>query len=209
MLHDEFIPGIVKEQDLELARAEHFEVRAALGGFAVGRQQVIDFLLIRGHALDVIGQGRALALSVAERFVAQQFAEASLWVKSVTTPSLMKALILAVKLVVALRLLFGALFQELQEAAGQHLVELLHQRGVLHRLARDVQRQIFAVDDALEKAQPIREKSLGFGLDQDFAAVEVAPRIRSCAMPSVSKLRGGTKRSAWMASGASEVKCRR
>jgi hypothetical protein len=49
----------------------------------------------------------------------------------------------------------GFFVEELQEAFRDHLVEFLDERFVLHRLARDVERKILAIDDALEKAKPL------------------------------------------------------
>ena len=81
---------------------------------------------------------------------------------------------------VVLGLALGLFVEELEEAAREHAVELLHERGVLHGLARDVQGEVFAVHHAAQEAQPFREEPLGLGLDEHLAAVEVhfafAPR---------------------------------
>ena len=62
--------------------------------------------------------------------------------------------------------------EKLQKALGDELIELLHQGTVLHRLTRNVQRQIFTVDHAFEESQPLRQQSLRFGIDEHFFAVE-------------------------------------
>ena len=67
----------------------------------------------------------------------------------------------------------GALLQELDDALGEHGGELAHEERVLHRLARDVQRQVLRVDHALEEAHPFGKQSLAAALDEYLARVQV------------------------------------
>ena len=66
----------------------------------------------------------------------------------------------------------GLFFEQFEKTFGDDLVQFLDERFVLHGLARDVQREILAIDHALHEAQPLGEKILRFGVDQHFAAKE-------------------------------------
>ena len=60
----------------------------------------------------------------------------------------------------------------LEEASGQDLVQLLHESGVLHRLAGNVEGQIGRIDHAAQKAQPLGQQPLRLVVDEDLLAVE-------------------------------------
>ena len=173
MLHDELVPGIGEKEDLELALAEHFEVGAALRGGPVRGKQAVDLLLLGGHPLDVIGQRRELALVEAGGLEPEQLAQPLLVRVIGHHPLLEEPLVFAVEPGVGLRVLLRLLIEEFEELAGQDLVQPLQERGVLHRLAGDVEREILAVDDPLEKAEPFGEEPLGFSLDEYLPAVQV------------------------------------
>ena len=79
---------------------------------------------------------------------------------------------LRVEVLVGLGAILGLFLEELEEPLRDDLVQLLDQSAILHRLARDVQRQVLAVDDPLEEAEPLGQQVLRLGVDQDLAAVE-------------------------------------
>ena len=78
---------------------------------------------------------------------------------------------LFVELFVSRRVGIGLLVEEFDEPPGQHFVELLFHGRVLHRLARDIQREILTVDHPLQKPQPFGQKSLGFRFNKDLATI--------------------------------------
>ena len=79
---------------------------------------------------------------------------------------------LFVELVVAIDAVLGFVFEELEEALGDDLVQLIDEGFVLHRLARDVEREIFAINDTLGETQPLGQQILGLGIDHHLAAIE-------------------------------------
>ena len=84
-----------------------------------------------------------------------------------------KAAILTIELQVGVWILGGCFVQMLEEAAGEDLVELLHQGAILHGFTRDIQRKILAIYHPTQKTQPLRKQSLGLGLDKNLLAVEI------------------------------------
>jgi hypothetical protein len=95
--------------------------------------------------------------------------------------------------VVLLRVGFRLFIEPLEHALREHLVQLPQERAVLHRLARDIQRQIFAVDDAAEEPQPFGKEPLRLWLDEHLAAVEISPRSRRGRASAARILSGDEK----------------
>ena len=89
---------------------------------------------------------------------------------------------------VFLRIRFRFFVEPFEHALREHVIELSHQRAVLHRLARDVERQILAVHEPAQKAQPIRKERLRFRLDEDLAAVKVHFRFAAAQRPKLVAL---------------------
>ena len=141
--------------------------------------------------------------------VAEQLAE-GVFVREIGDDAFFEeALVFVVELLVVVGLFLGLFFEEFEEAARSRPVELLHERSVLHRLARDVQRQIFAVDDAFEEAQPIGEEAFGFGLDENFAAVEVHLGFGAGHAEGLEVALTAQRAAPGWPAGASALKCRR
>ena len=77
-----------------------------------------------------------------------------------------------VELVVGIDAILGFLLEEFEQAFRDNRVQFRDEGFVLHGLARDIEREILAIDDALEETQPLGEQVLGFRVDENFAAVE-------------------------------------
>src|SRR5690606_17664456 len=73
---------------------------------------------------------------------------------------------------IAVRIPFGFFFEELQKTAGDEPIQFLDERAVLHRLARNIQRQILTVDHTLQEPEPVGKQILRLGVDQDFTTIE-------------------------------------
>ena len=173
VIHHELVPRVVEEKHLELALAKHLKIRAALRRRAIRREQAENFLLVRRHAFHVVRERRDLARLQQRGLESQQPPERLLVREIGGDAFLQKPLVFRIKFLIRRGILLRLFLEEFQETRGQHLVQLLQQRRVLHRLARDVQRQILAVHHALEEAQPVREQPLGLRLNQHLAAIQV------------------------------------
>merc|ERR1711939_1271774 len=75
-----------------------------------------------------------------------------------------------VKLLEVLRVLLD-LAKELDALLDNVLLDHLEDLVLLQRLARDVERQVLRVDDALDKGQPLRDEVLAVVHDEDAADV--------------------------------------
>jgi hypothetical protein len=139
---------------------------------AVLADEVIDLLLLAAHARDVVGEGSLFGLVGERRLEAEQLHELFLVGVVERGALLQEDAEVRVELHIAVGPLGGLLVEELEEALGDDLAQLLEQGLVLHGLARDVQREILAVYDALEETQPLGQQILRRGVDQDLAAVE-------------------------------------
>ena len=177
--HHELVDRLVDEEDLEVAGLEGLEVRAGLERGAVEGVEEIDLLLRLGHALHVFGQRGRLALLGERGLVAQELRELFAVREVGGDAFLQEDAELLVEVGVAVGVLLGLLLEELQVALRDDAVELLDERGVLHGLAGDVQREIGGIDDALEEAQPLGEQALGLGVDEDVFAVERDARLHA------------------------------
>ena len=109
------------------------------------------------------------------------------------TPSLRQWPCSLEKAIVLLRVGLRFLVEPLEHALGQHVVQLPHQRAVLHRLARDIQRQILAIDDAAQEAQPLGEEALRRGWMRPCGSRD-APPVSPRVSVSSSKFFCGTKK---------------
>ena len=128
--------------------------------------------MLGAHAGDVVGERGGLALVGEGGLEAEELGELLL-VGVVHGGALFQEdAELGVELVVGVGAGFGFFGEEFEEALRDDLVELLDEGAVLHRLAGDVEREVFAIDDALHEAEPLGEQVLGFGVDEDLAAVE-------------------------------------
>ena len=79
---------------------------------------------------------------------------------------------LGVETAVFVRIGFGFAVEEFEEALGDDVPEFLDEGAVLHGFAGDIEREVIAIDDAAEEAEPFREEALGVSVDEDAAAVE-------------------------------------
>lgn len=176
VVHDVFVHGFVAEKDFDAAGFETFEVGTVFEGFAVGADKVIDFLLrgvaFASDAREIVGEGGGFAFFGKRGFEAEEFYEGVLVGVVHRGAFLEEDAKFFVKLVVGVGAGSGFFVEEFEEAFGNDFAEFVQEGFVLHGLARDVEREVFAIDNAFEEAEPVGEQVLGFGVDEDFAAVE-------------------------------------
>ena len=79
---------------------------------------------------------------------------------------------------IGLGVLAGGAFQLAEHAADETAANLYHLRIVLQHFARDVERQVLAVDDAAHEAQ-VRRQQVGIVGDVDTADIEFHPALAS------------------------------
>ena len=176
-IHHELVDRIIHEQHLKLAGPEHLEVRTRLGGGPILGQQVINVLLALRHPLHIVGHRRLLAGLRCRGLVAHEFGQGGLVLPVAEHALFEEPVVLGVKPIVSRGILLGLFGQMLEEAIGQRLAQLAHEVGVLHPLAGDIERQVFAVHHTAHEAQPLRQESLGLGLDEHLAAIEMNFRL--------------------------------
>src|SRR4051812_6219657 len=77
------------------------------------------------------------------------------------------------ELCVLLRVGLRFFIEPLEHSLREHLIELLHQSRVLHGFARNVQREVLAIDHPTQEAKPFGEETFRLRLDEYAAAVEM------------------------------------
>ncbi len=177
VVHHVFVHRLGAEEHLEAAGLEAFEVGAGLDGGAGRADEVVDLGLAFLQAGDVVGERGGLAGLGEGGLVAEEFNEGVLVGPIEGGALLEEHAELGVELVVFLGAVLGLVGEELEEAGGDGLADLLEQGLVLHRLARDVERDVGAVHDALHEAHPVRQQALGRGIDEHLAAIERHGRL--------------------------------
>mmetsp|Transcript_41653 Transcript_41653/g.95434 ORF Transcript_41653/g.95434 Transcript_41653/m.95434 type:complete len:433 (-) Transcript_41653:340-1638(-) len=172
--HDKLVDGRVDEQHLDLLRREGLHVRRAERGLTRGREEPIDLVVLLGdHTADVVVERDQLLLVGGARLEAQQLGNLRLGVEVRVHALLEELAELIVELEVAFLVVLGEVLEKLDHSLGEHARDLLHERGVLHRLSRDIQRQVLRIDHSFEKSHPFGEQPLRSGLNEHLAAVQV------------------------------------
>ncbi len=143
----------------------------------VGPVDVVDLLLVLLHPFHIFGQRGQLAGLGPGGFKAQQFGKLFAVGKVLGRPFFQENAEGLPEGGVFLRLLFGLLAEVFQKTLGHHFVDFGDQGIVLQGLARDIERQILAVDHPFHKAQPLRQDILAVLLDQHPLAIKVNARV--------------------------------
>ena len=173
VLHDELVDLLREDDHLEAVLAVLLEVGRRHGDVLRGGRDVVDARLARRHAVDVGVEGVQRARAVGGRLEAQQLGDVRL-VHLVSADALLEEVPeLLDELLVLRRVLARLLVEPLEDALRHDGAQLADERAVLRVLAGDVQREVLAVDRALQEAQPLGEDVLRLRLDEDLPAVQV------------------------------------
>lgn len=159
-----------EEECFEAAFFEWFEVWAAAGAGEVGAEDVVDFFLAFDHAAFVVGErGEFVVFGGVEAQQRQEvvarggvhgdafFDEDAKFVPEGGEFD---------------GVFFGEVEQFFEQAADEGFLDALHDLAALDHFARDVEREVFAVNDAFDEAEVFGEEVARFFLDEDFARVE-------------------------------------
>ena len=169
--HPECVDRVGQDQDLDAAAGEAFQVRAGEDRVGILAERVVDRRLVRPQRGDVVGEAppflrRLAGLEAGDlvELVAPLgvLVEALLDDRAEGLPGLLEAFLVV----------RGELFQVAQDAVGDRLADRFEHRVLLQHLARDVERQVFRIDDAAHEAKPGRQ-DLGLVGDEDAADIEL------------------------------------
>ncbi len=162
-----FVDAVGKQQHLDAFLAEDFQVRAMFRcGKAVGRD-VVNLVLAFLHALDIgLERNHLLFVIKLRGGKAQQPGDFVLVGKILTRTFLQHAAELVPEFRILLRLVFRQIFQQPQQLLHRTGLDGIDILAVLQNLARDIQRQVGAVDDATHEAQILRHQLLGILHDE-------------------------------------------
>merc|ERR1712216_806413 len=165
------VHGVDHEDDLVALLLELLEEGRRLDGALGFAGDVVDARLVVGHARDVVVERRLLLAGfggvVAEQLgdlrpVGRVLVHAEL---EVFGERLVEFLVLV--------LVLGHLVEELDRFLDQVLLDDFEDLVLLQRLARDVERQVLRVDDALDKGQELRHQVLAVVHDEHAAHVKL------------------------------------
>merc|ERR1719487_349035 len=132
---------------------------------------VVDVLLRLGHARDVVLE-RGLLVARLGRVEHEQLRELRAVARVLVDAELDVLAKLLVELLEVLRVLLD-LAKELDALLDDVLLDHLEDLVLLERLARDVERQVLRVDDALDEGEPLRDEVLAVVQDEDAADVQL------------------------------------
>merc|ERR1719487_2136942 len=132
---------------------------------------VVDVLLRLGHARDVVLE-RGLLVARLGRVEHEQLRELRAVARVLVDAELDVLAKLLVELLEVLRVLLD-LAKELDALLDDVLLDHLEDLVLLERLARDVERQVLRVDDALHEGEPLWDEVLAVVHDEDAADVQL------------------------------------
>merc|ERR1719487_1089894 len=132
---------------------------------------VVDVLLRLGHARDVVLE-RGLLVARLGRVEHEQLRELRAVARVLVDAELDVLAKLLVELLEVLRVLLD-LAKELDALLHDVLLDHLEDLVLLQRLARDVERQVLRVDDALDEGEPLGDEVLAVVHDEDAADVQL------------------------------------
>ncbi|GIX62652.1 CoA transferase [Babesia caballi] len=169
---DELVNVLVEQEDVALPALEGLHVGAGEGSVAVGGAEVVDVFLVLLHRADVVverGQLAGLALrGLVPEELQQLLAVRAVFVRLVEDALLEVVVVLVVELPELLGVARALVLQELEDALHDGVGELLDQLAVLDELAADVERDVLAVDDALDEEEPLGNNRVSRLLYQYF-----------------------------------------
>mmetsp|Transcript_6459 Transcript_6459/g.16731 ORF Transcript_6459/g.16731 Transcript_6459/m.16731 type:complete len:555 (+) Transcript_6459:414-2078(+) len=171
LLHGVLINGVHHEQHLKTLLLQLLQEGAVLHRGAALASDVVDGLLLLLHARDVVLQAGHLVAALGG-VVAQQLRQLGAVLAVLVNAQLE---VLAERLVELGKviLVLGNLVKQLQALLGDVLLDDLEDLVLLQHLARNVERQVLAVDDALHKAQVLGDQVLAVIHDEHAAHVQL------------------------------------
>merc|ERR1712224_681623 len=151
---------------------------------------VVDVLLRLGHPRDVVLEARLLVAALG-RVVAEQLGELGAVARVLVDAELDVLRKLLVELLEVLGVLLD-LGEELDALLDDVLLDHLEDLVLLQRLARDVERQVLRVDDALDEGEPLGDEVLAVVHDEDAAHVELD--VARVLLLRLEEVKGGALR---------------
>ena len=153
----ERVDGIGEQQHLDASRAKTFELRARGQALGVLAGEVVDRGLVLAQVLDIIGE-RAVAVGMLGRYEARDLVQRVAPLRVLVKAFLDDGAEMLPDLGEFLRLALRELGQFLHDPVGHALADRAEDRALLNHFARDVERQVGAVDDEAHEAQPARQQ---------------------------------------------------
>merc|ERR1719333_1418496 len=165
------VHGVRHEDDLVALLLELLEEGRRLDGALRLARDVVDARLVVRHARDVVVE-RRLLLARLGRVVAQELGDLRA-VRGVLVDAQLQILVEGLVELLVLVLVLGDLVEELDRLLDEVLLDDLEDLVLLQRLARDVEREVLGIDDALDEGQELGHQVLAVVHDEDAAHVEL------------------------------------
>ena len=167
-LHHPLVDALRHQEDFDALAAEGLEVRGAHGGLEVAGGEVVDVLLLLGHAGHVVGEAHVLLGRAGLGGGKAQELEDGVAVGVVLDGAFLHD---GTEVLPEDGVLFLIVLRELAEhvecTLREGALELLRHAAFLEKLAGDVERQVGGVDEAADEAQVVRQELLGVVHDED------------------------------------------
>ncbi|KAK1237457.1 hypothetical protein MKX08_003082 [Trichoderma sp. CBMAI-0020] len=169
--HGVLINGVDKEENFEALGLEGIKERRLLDGLEGLASDVVDVLLVLGHASDVVGEGGQLIARLGGVEAEELGQDAT--VLGVLVDTQLEVLGEGAVELVKLLLVLGNLLEELKSLLDNVLLDDLHDLVLLEGLTRQVEGEILRVDNTLDEAQPLGNELGGVIGDEDTADVQL------------------------------------
>merc|ERR1719152_258450 len=165
------VHGVRHEDDLVALLLELLEEGRRLDGALRLAGHVVDARLVVRHARDVVVE-RRLLLAGLRRVVAQELGDLRA-VGRIFMHAELQVLVEGLVELLVLVLVLGDLVEELDGLLHQVLLDDLEDLVLLERLARDVEREVLRIDDALDEGEELGHQVLAVVHDEDAAHVQL------------------------------------
>jgi hypothetical protein len=166
-----FINRVSHQQDLNTLLLETFKERRVLDGSARFTSDVVDVLLLLGHAGDVVLEGGHLITRLGG-VVTEEISELTT-VLGIFVDTELDVLGEGLVELVELFLIFGNFLEHFKTLLDQVLTDNLKDLVLLEHFTRNVEREIFRVDNTLDEAEPFRDQVFTVIHDEDTTDVEL------------------------------------
>ena len=187
MADQPLVDAIGQQQNFNALLAEDLQMRTILGRLKSLGRDVVDLVLPRLHARDVLSQRHFLlrAIGMGCRKT-QQLGDTRL-IGVIFANALFQQLTeLVPEFFIILCVVLGHLFEQAEYALGAARADLLDILAFLQDLARDVERQIGHIDHAAHEAQIHRQQLLGIVHDEHALDVQLDAMAR-VAIPQIER----------------------
>jgi hypothetical protein len=165
-----FIDGVNEQEDFKALLLEDFKEWRVFDGGEGFTSEVVDGFLDFGHASDVILQG-GLLLDAFGRVEAKEFSELAAVLRIFVNTELEVLAECLVKLGKVV-LVLGDFAEDLHALFDNVLADDLEDLVLLEGFTRDVEREIFRVDDTLDEVEVLGDKILAIVHDEHAADIE-------------------------------------